>query len=93
MRRVWLSVAGVAALVLGGAALGQAGSVNCGIVNKDLQMGRTPQDISERMMISVDDVKKCEAEAKKDAPAAAPAAPAAADKAKAAGEAAHGDAH
>jgi hypothetical protein len=88
MRKVWLSVAGVAALVLGGAALGQAGPVNCGIVNKDLQMGRTPQDISERMMISVDDVKKCEAEAKKDAAPAA--APAAADKAKAAGEANHG---
>ena len=52
------------------AAVGYA-QVNCGIVNKDLKMGRTAQDIAERMMISIDDVKKCEAEAKKDAPAPA----------------------
>jgi hypothetical protein len=68
-----MSVAGASILLLAGAATGSA-QVNCGIVNKDLKMGRTAQDIAERMMISVDDVKKCEAEGKKDsaAPAAAP---------------------
>lgn len=73
MRKSLLSVAGASILLLAGAATGSA-QVNCGIVNKDLKMGRTAQDIAERMMISVDDVKKCEAEGKKDsaAPAAAP---------------------
>ena len=73
MRKSLISVAGASILLLAGAATGSA-QVNCGIVNKDLKMGRTAQDIAERMMISVDDVKKCEAEAKKDsaAPAAAP---------------------
>jgi hypothetical protein len=72
MRKALLSVAGASVLVLAGAAIGSA-QVNCGIVNKDLKMGRTAQDIAERMMISTDDVKKCEEQAKKDAPAAAPA--------------------
>jgi hypothetical protein len=74
MRKALLGVAGATVLVLAGAAIGSA-QVNCGIVNKDLKMGRTAQDIAERMMISTDDVKKCEEEAKKAAPAAgAPAA-------------------
>ena len=71
MRKALLGIAGACVLVLAGAAIGSA-QVNCGIVNKDLKMGRTAQDIAERMMISTDDVKKCEEQAKKDAPAAAP---------------------
>ncbi len=69
MRKALLSIAGASVLVLAGAAIGSA-QVNCGIINKDLKMGRTAQDIAERMMISTDDVKKCEEQAKKDAPAA-----------------------
>ena len=84
MRKALLGVVGASLLVLAGAAVGSA-QVNCGIVNKDLSMGRTADDIAERMMISPDDVKKCAEEAKKNppAPAAAPAAPAG-DKAPAA---------
>ena len=52
MRKTLLGIAGTAALLLAGTSAGFAGDVNCGIVNKDLKMGRTPQDISERMMIS-----------------------------------------
>jgi hypothetical protein len=36
-----------------------AAAVNCGIVNRDLKMGRTPQDISERMGVPVADVTAC----------------------------------
>ena len=39
-------------------------AVNCGIIKKDLERGRTAQDISERMGVSVAEVNKC-----KDAPA------------------------
>jgi len=72
MRKTLLGVAGASVLLV--VAANGSAQVNCGIVNKDLQMGRTAQDIAERMMISVDDVKRCEAQAKKDtaAPAAAP---------------------
>jgi len=63
MRKTLLGIAGTAALLVAGASAGFAADVNCGIVNKDLKMGRTAQDISERMMISVDDVKKCQAQA------------------------------
>ncbi len=89
MRKALLSVAGASLLLLTGASIGSA-QVNCGIVNKDLQMGRTAQDIAERMMISTDDVKKCEAEAKKAAPAGGAAAPAAPAAAPAAGAPAAG---
>jgi hypothetical protein len=74
MRKTLLGIAGVSILLLVGATPGFSGGVNCGIVNKDLEMGRTPEDISERMMISVEDVKKCQAEAKEGKGAAAPAA-------------------
>ena len=33
--------------------------VNCGIIKKDIEMGRTPQDISERMIIPIEEVQKC----------------------------------
>ena len=62
MRRTLLGIAGITAFVAVGAGTSFGADVNCGIVNKDLKMGRTPQDISERMMISVDDVKKCQAQ-------------------------------
>jgi hypothetical protein len=35
--------------------------VNCNQVRKYLETGRTPQDIADTMVISVDDVKKCQA--------------------------------
>ena len=63
MRKQLLGIAGIGLLILAAATPGYS-QVNCGIVNKDLKMGRTPQDIAERMMISVDDVKKCQSEAK-----------------------------
>ena len=34
-------------------------AVNCGIINKDLNLGRKPEDIAERMGISVGEVKEC----------------------------------
>ena len=47
---------------------------NCAQVNKYLQTGRTPQDVADTMVISVDDVKKCQAESgKAGAPPPAPA--------------------
>jgi hypothetical protein len=49
---------------------------NCGLVKKDLAMGRTPEDISERMMVTVDEVKKCQEDGGAAAPAAGGAAPA-----------------
>lgn len=93
MRKTMMGVAGWTILVLFGAVPAIASSVNCGIVNKDLQMGRTPEDISERMMISVEDVQKCAAQAKEKTGAAGGAAPAAAEKPAAAaeGEAASGE--
>jgi hypothetical protein len=57
---------------------------NCAQVNKYLQTGRTPQDVAETMVIGVDEVKKCQAEAGKAG--AAPAAPAAGAPAAPAGE-------
>jgi hypothetical protein len=35
--------------------------VNCNQVRKYLETGRTPQDVADTMVISVDDVKKCQA--------------------------------
>jgi len=49
-----------------------AQSVNCALVNKNLQSGRTEQEVAETMVISVDDVKKCKEMKKDAAPAAAP---------------------
>lgn len=47
------------ALVTAAATPGLA-AVNCGLVKKDLDLGRKPQDIAERMGITVEDVKKCQ---------------------------------
>jgi hypothetical protein len=64
-RNGFLTLIGLAGL--GGVlALGtpvHAGGVNCGIIKKDLEMGRTPEEIAELKVISVEEVKKCQAEA------------------------------
>ena len=59
MRKGLLATLGATALLLAVAAPGVAGP-NCGLVKKDLEMGRTPEDISERMMVPVEEVKKCQ---------------------------------
>jgi len=43
--------------------------VNCGLIKKDLDMGRKVEDIAERMAVSVDEVKKCQAGAATTGPA------------------------
>jgi hypothetical protein len=71
MKRIILGL-GVAVL-LATAGLGTAGAVNCKQVNKYLDTGRSVSDIAETMVISEDDVKKCQAE-KAAAPAGTPPA-------------------
>ena len=83
MRKPLISVL-AAGFLLAGAQAALAGNVNCGMVKKDLEMGRTPEDISERMMVSVEDVKKCQEEGGAAAENVAPAG----DPAKDNGEAA-----
>jgi hypothetical protein len=58
--------------------------VNCNQVKKYLATGRTPQDVSETMVITLDEVKKCQeggdaaaGQPAAQAPGAAPAAPSA----------------
>ncbi len=63
MRKTLLGVAGAAALLLAVPSPGFSGSVNCGIIMKDLEAGRDPKDIAELKAISIDEVKKCQAEA------------------------------
>jgi hypothetical protein len=50
-------------VLLAGVAPGFATEVNCKLVQKDMSMGRTADDIAERMGASVEDVKKCATEA------------------------------
>ena len=52
-----------AALVLLAAAAPSFAEVNCKLVQKDMSMGRTAEDIAERMGASVEDVKKCASDA------------------------------
>ena len=40
-----------------------AGAVNCKQVNKYLQTGRSVKDVAETMVISEEDIKKCQDEA------------------------------
>lgn len=61
MRRTVLSVVAVSAVLLASAGVSLAGP-NCAMVKKDLSMGRTPDDIAERMMTTVDEVKKCQSQ-------------------------------
>jgi hypothetical protein len=70
MKRNMLAL-GVAVL-LTTAGLGTASAVNCKQVNKYLETGRSVSDVAETMVISEDDVKKCQAE-KAAAPATPPA--------------------
>lgn len=63
-------------LLLGTAGTGLA-AVNCKQVRKYLETGRSVKDVAETMVVSEDDVKKCQEEA--------PAAPAAGSEKPAAG--------
>jgi hypothetical protein len=77
-RNGFLALIGVAGfgLLLSSAPV-HAGPVNCGIIKKDLEAGRTPEEIAELKVISVEEVKKCQAEggaAEKPAAAAEKAA-------------------
>jgi hypothetical protein len=51
------------ALLLGTAASGFAGAVNCKQVNKYLQTGRSVKDVAETMVIDEAEVKKCQEQA------------------------------
>ena len=65
VRQVGLGVAGaVFALGLLSAVPADAGS-DCKRILKFLDTGRTPEEISETMMISVDQIEECQAEAAK----------------------------
>lgn len=55
-----------AVLLLGTAGAGFA-AVNCKQVNKYLSTGRSVKDVAETMVISEDDVKKCQEEGAGDA--------------------------
>ena len=57
------------------AATNAFGGINCNQVKKYLGTGRTAQDIAETMVISIDEVKKCQ-EGGDTAAAGQPAAPA-----------------
>lgn len=81
-----LMIALVAAQIALGASAGFA-AVNCDQVKKYLGTGRTPEEISDTMVVPVEEVKKCQAAGEAQpasAPApsggAAPAAPANAPK-------------
>lgn len=62
MQRTTLAMVflGFAPIALGTAWAG----ANCAQVNKYLATGRSVQDVAETMVLSEDDVKKCQAEAK-----------------------------
>jgi hypothetical protein len=59
MRGTVLGMVAASVVLLVSASVSFAGP-NCAMVKKDLAMGRTPDDIAERMMTTVDEVKKCE---------------------------------
>ena len=60
------------AVLLTVAGAGTASAVNCKQVNKYLDTGRSVSDVAETMVVSEDDVKKCQEE-KAAAPATPPA--------------------
>jgi hypothetical protein len=64
-----LGILVLAAGMLVGTAGLSAAEVNCKQVNKYLQTGRSTKDVAETMVISEEDVKKCQDQA----PAAKPA--------------------
>ncbi|HLK10370.1 MAG TPA: hypothetical protein VKW76_03235 [Candidatus Binatia bacterium] len=61
MRRGTLTIG--AAMLLATASVGVAGGVNCKQVLKYLQTGRSVSDVAETMVISEEDVKKCQEQA------------------------------
>ena len=61
MRKTFLGIA-TTVVLLASASLSLASGPNCAMVKKDLAMGRTPDDIAERMMTTVDEVKKCQSQ-------------------------------
>lgn len=77
VRQVVIGVAMVVAAALLGVAPAQA--VNCKFVLKNLSVGRTVEQVAETMMISEDEIEKCQEEA--------------AEQKKAEGEAAAGGEH
>jgi len=60
MRKTVLTVVAAGLAILAGGGLSFASGPNCAMVKKDLSMGRTPEDIAERMMTTVEEVKKCQ---------------------------------
>ena len=61
MRKLLVGFSAGLVLIAGaGPALAE---VNCKLVQKDMSMGRTAEDIAERMGASVEDVKKCATDA------------------------------
>lgn len=64
MRKALIGLACASGMLLASATAGVAGPINCGIANKSLKMGRSYQDVADTMGVGVDDIKKCEAEAK-----------------------------
>jgi len=73
MKKLLLAVPCAIALITA-TALPSLAAVNCGIINKDLALGRKPEDIAERMGISVAEVQACK-EKGTGTTADAPAAP------------------
>jgi len=67
-------------MIAAGLLVGSAGSgvaaVNCKQVNKYLQLGRSVKDVAETMVISEDEVKKCQQEGAATKPEEGKAAPA-----------------
>jgi hypothetical protein len=58
--RLGIIVAGAALVML---TAGPSAAVNCKQVNKYLQTGRSVKDVSETMVVSEEEVKKCQDEA------------------------------
>jgi hypothetical protein len=87
-----MKITSISWLAAGFVAVGASGAIagpNCAQVKKYLGTGRSVQDVAETMIVSEDEVKKCQAEAGKgDASKAGGGAPAGA----AAGAAASGSA-
>jgi hypothetical protein len=61
MNRMTLTIGATVLLAMG--SVGVAGAVNCKQVLKYLQTGRSVSDVAETMVISEDDVKKCQEQA------------------------------
>ncbi len=65
-----------ASALLAGSAAPALAAVNCGMIKKDLDMGKKPEDIAERMGITVSEVKKCKDQSGTPAGSTGPSAPA-----------------